>query len=162
MRDELKKPQSQNECMVINYDHSKNNGTHWVCLFTKNGESFYFDPYGIEPLLEVVDYCKEPRNYSTFEIQKPNEVICGHYCIYVLYKLSQGSSFLNTLVEMSLNKKHVTFNDTVENIPILNESEWYQDYENARKSDWRSAMLDRERFKRRIQELELLLSKHKK
>jgi len=101
MRDELVSiSPKRNECMVINYDISSNDGTHWVCLFTKNGESFYFDPFGLNPLPEIVDYCKEPRHFSRFQIQKPNEVICGHYCIYVLIKLSQGVSFEGILDEL--------------------------------------------------------------
>jgi len=55
--------------------------------------------------------------------------------------------------------KVVRFSDTVTTIPILNESEWYEDYKNARKSDWASIAADRERFKRRIQEFELVFSK---
>jgi hypothetical protein len=101
MRDELKskKPQSD-ECMVINIDHSSNNGTHWTCLFKQNGASYYFDSYGFEPTLEVLQYCKEPRYYSSYPIQKMNEVICGHYCIYVLYRLSNGNNFYDVCDEL--------------------------------------------------------------
>jgi hypothetical protein len=92
MRDELRKPKGDNECLVINIDHSCNLGTHWTCLFIKNGISYYFDPYGFSPTLEVINYCKEtPSYYNSFPIQKMNEVICGHYCIYVLYRLSINS-----------------------------------------------------------------------
>lgn len=89
MRDELENvTQTSGECLIINTDHSSNGGTHWTCLFSRNGKSFYFDPYGLAPPSEVTRYCKEPRVYSSFEIQKPNEVICGHYCIFVLFRLS--------------------------------------------------------------------------
>jgi hypothetical protein len=102
MRDELEKPRSDNECMVINIDHSRNEGTHWTCLFIKNGISYYFDPYGFPPTLEVINYCKESltpstRYYSSFSIQKMNEVICGHYCIYVLYRLSNNSGYFHDI-----------------------------------------------------------------
>jgi len=100
MRDELEKNQSRNECLILNTDHSRNEGTHWCSLFTKNGESFYFDPFGIQPPLEIVNYCKEPGLYSTFEIQKPSDVICGHFCIYLLYKLSNGEGFYKILDEL--------------------------------------------------------------
>jgi hypothetical protein len=94
MRDELNKAMKQdNECMVINLDHSLNSGTHWTCLCTKNKTSYYFDPFGFPPTLEVVNYCKEPRYYSSFPIQKFNEVICGHYCIFVLYRMNNGDDF---------------------------------------------------------------------
>ena len=99
MRDEIQN-QSKNECFILNIDESKNTGTHWTCLFTKNGESSYFDPFGIQPPIEIENYCAEPRIYSTFEIQKPSEVICGHYCIYVLFKLIEGETFFNILDEL--------------------------------------------------------------
>ena len=101
MRDELKsKNADRDECMVINIDHSSNEGTHWTCLFIRNGVSFYFDSYGFEPTLEVKDYCKGCRFYSSFPIQKLNQVICGHYCIYVLYRLGKGGDFYQVLDEL--------------------------------------------------------------
>ena len=101
MRDELKSEKaSLDECMVINIDHSSNEGTHWTCLFIQNGVSFYFDSYGFQPTLEVLEYCKEPRYYSSYPIQKMNEVICGHYCIYVLYRLSNGDKFYDICDEL--------------------------------------------------------------
>jgi len=100
MRDEIKE-MKDNECYVFNIDHSSNNGTHWTCLFSKNGESYYFDSFGIQPPLEVVKHCpNNHRLYNTFQIQKPNEVICGHYCIYVLYRLSNGYKFDDVLDEL--------------------------------------------------------------
>ena len=94
MRDELKnKKASSDECMVINIDHSRNVGTHWTCLSIKKGVSFYFDSYGFEPTLEVKEYCKEPRYFNLYPIQKMNEVICGNFCIYILHRLSSGDQF---------------------------------------------------------------------
>src|SRR5271166_2163980 len=67
MRDELQsKKATPNECMVINTDHSSNKGTHCTCLFINNGSSFYFNPYGFKPTVEVEKYCtlalsKTPR-----------------------------------------------------------------------------------------------------
>ena len=101
MRDEMTHRHStKNECMVINTDHSSNGGTHWTCLYIDEGKSYYFDSYGFEPTLEVKWYCKEPRVYNSFPIQKMNQVICGHYCIYVLYRLSNGEVFYDILNEL--------------------------------------------------------------
>ena len=104
MRDELQNMEATpNECMIINTDHSSNEGTHWTCLFIKNGSSFYFDPYGFKPTVEVEKYCtKKPRYYSSFQIQKMNEVICGHYCIYVLYRLSNGIELYDVCDELMI------------------------------------------------------------
>jgi hypothetical protein len=103
MRDELNKNRvsTDNECLVLNFDHSNNEGTHWTCIFIKNGELYYFDPYGFAPPLEVLDYYKcKNRWHNTFKIQQYGEVICGHYCIYVLYRLSNGYNFYDILDEL--------------------------------------------------------------
>jgi len=111
-----------NECLVLNIDHSNNNGTHWTCLFIKNDSCYYFDSYGFQPCLEVEKYCRNVKNryYNTFPIQtlrvwsstqtqsdrtqnfslknQLNKVGCGHYCIYVLYKLHNGFTDSSNLV----------------------------------------------------------------
>ena len=100
MRDELnsKRP-AHNESLVFNIDHSSNNGTHWTCLFIKNGIRCYFDSYGLPPPLELIEYCKGGY-YNSFRIQEDDEVICGHYCIYVLHRLSSGYDFYEILDEL--------------------------------------------------------------
>jgi len=122
MRDEINKETcSKNECFILNTDHSSNSGTHWTCLFTKNGKTSYFDPYGIEPPPEIKKYCKEPRIYSTFQIQKPSEVICGHYCIYVLWKLSNGEDFYDIQDELYNRSKTGGFlNNMIEKLGEYN------------------------------------------
>ena len=102
MRDELKNRKvTKNECMIINLDESRNQGTHWTSLFIKNKIPYYFDSYGFPPPEEVKRYYSaDSRYYNSFEIQKVNEVICGHYSIYVLYKLSNGFMFEDILDEL--------------------------------------------------------------
>lgn len=100
MRDELRQA-CENECMVINTDSSSNEGTHWTCLFIKKGIPIYFDSFGFPPPLEVMKYCKTQNiNFNTFKIQVNSEVICGHYCIYMLYKLSKGYNYYDILDEL--------------------------------------------------------------
>jgi len=105
MRDALNELKtSKNESLVLNHDDSSSGGTHWTCLFIKNGVAFYFDSFGLNPPLEIIDYCKGlERYYSTFKIQEYNEVICGHYSIFVLHKLSEGISFFDVLDELCRN-----------------------------------------------------------
>ena len=100
MRDQLNKNiVTGNKCLVLNIDHSENPGTHWTCLLIENGLPYYFDSYGFAPPLEIIQYC-ESGDYNSFPIQQPDEVICGHYCIYVLYKLSNGYKFYEILDEL--------------------------------------------------------------
>ena len=107
MRDELKNSK-QNECLVINTDHSQNEGTHWTCLYIKNGISYYFDPYGFPPTPEVINYCNDPRNYSSFPIQRMDEVNCGHYCIHVLHRLDNGDEFYDICFDL-FDKKNFCY-----------------------------------------------------
>ena len=126
MRDELKGKANPNESLILNMDESSGNGTHWTCLFVTKNCSYYFDSFGLPPPKEVISYCPNTelykyradalcseakpntRYYNTFKIQKPEEVICGHYCIYVLYKLSNSnkrvSQFYNICFQL-LNTK---------------------------------------------------------
>ena len=41
-------PKLKNGAYVINLDHSKNTGTHWIAIFLKNNEVIYFDSFGVE------------------------------------------------------------------------------------------------------------------
>ena len=104
MRDELNKNReaSENECLILNIDHSSNSGSHWVSLFIQNGVCYYFDSYGFQPPVEVEEYLHkfEKRHYNSFEIQKPNQIICGHFCIYMLFKLCNGYEFKHILDEL--------------------------------------------------------------
>ena len=102
MRDELaNRKNKKNECLVLNLDHSENNGTHWISLFTRNGISIYFDSFGLDPPEEVKDYCEETELYcGTNKIQENYEVICGHYCIFMLHRLSHGYKFFDVLSEL--------------------------------------------------------------
>ena len=103
MRDELNKNKaSNNECLVLNIDDSSNEGTHWTCLFIQNNICIYFDSFGFPPPVEVEQYCYQinERCYNSDRIQKAGQVICGHFCIYMLYKLSNGFDFYRVLDEL--------------------------------------------------------------
>ena len=83
---------------MLNY----NPGTHWTCLFIRDGVSFYFDPFGVQPTLEVEEYCSRvyKRFYNSISIQSINDVICRHYCLYVLLKLNGDEKLSNILDEL--------------------------------------------------------------
>jgi hypothetical protein len=100
MRDELKGKASQNESLVLNLDDFVGPGTHWVCLFIKNGEKIYFDSFGLKPPLELQEYCGTPIRYQSHQLQNYNQIICGHYCIYVLFRLSNGDSFKDIYLDL--------------------------------------------------------------
>lgn len=101
MRDELCGTIGRNESLVLNFDSSQGPGTHWVSLYSCNNRCYYFDSYGFEPPVEVRQYCTNADSYyNSFKIQHPNEVICGHYSIYVIYSLSKGIPYDTILDEL--------------------------------------------------------------
>ena len=75
MRDNLPKKINRTECAIVNLDDTSGPGTHWVCYYSNEKESFYFDSYGLDPPDEIVDYLKnfpsgygKPLHYNTTEI----------------------------------------------------------------------------------------------
>ena len=104
MRDELNKTKiTKDECLILNLDVNSGPGIHWMCLFTEHDVSYYFDSYGLPPPAEVLNYCKsKERYYAEYPIQQDDkvEILCGHYCVYVLYKLTNGYKFNEILEEL--------------------------------------------------------------
>ena len=101
------------ECFILNTDVSSSSGTHWVAVniadtsgysgssgaFGAGGTTYYFDSFGLEPIKEINRYCKQPRFYNSFEFQKLNEVVCGHLCLYFLYRMLYCKQDFNTVLD---------------------------------------------------------------
>ena len=92
MRNDLPRKPFKRECGILNLDGVSGRGTHWVCWY-KNYDNFYFDSFGVQPPNELIEYLSSPILYNTVKIQPDGEVICGHLCLYVLYRLSRGEGF---------------------------------------------------------------------
>ena len=61
----------------------------------------YFDSYGLDPPLEISNYLGLSIYCNTDCIQPKDTVVCGHLCLYVLKKLSDGMDYqdvLNSLI----------------------------------------------------------------
>ena len=86
MRDVLPQYSKNIECGTLNLDSINGPGTHWTC-WIKQSENlcYYFDSFGVNPPIEFEKYVKCDILYSTYQIQKMEEVICGHLCLLVLY-----------------------------------------------------------------------------
>ena len=97
----LPKVKLKSECGILNLDNSMGDGTHWTAWFRNNDMKIYFDIYGLEPPLEIINHLKRPIYYSTDCIQPRDTVVCGHLCLYVLKRLSDGEEYmyiLNSLI----------------------------------------------------------------
>ena len=95
--DTLPKKPNKKECGIVNFDKSGGSGTHWGAWY-KNGKSkIYFDSYGVQPPIEVINYLGKLIHYNTDQVQPVGQVFCGYLCLYVLKELSQGHQFQNVL-----------------------------------------------------------------
>jgi hypothetical protein len=100
VRDQLPEKPRSNECGVLNLDDSDGRGTHWVSWYKKGNLKIHFDSYGLPPPVELINYLKSPVYYNSERVQPDGMVICGHLCLYILKKLSDGYNFqevINTL-----------------------------------------------------------------
>ena len=82
----LEKP-NKKECGIVNFDKSGGPGTHWVAWYKKGRTKIYFDSYGIQQPIEVVEYLGSPIRYNTDQLQPAGQVFCSHFCLYVLKEL---------------------------------------------------------------------------
>lgn len=92
LRDTIPKKPKRNECGILNLDTSGGSGTHWVAWFKKGLDKYYFDSYGIQPPIELIQYLhctQSPILYNTEQVQQSDQVFCRHLCLYVLQQLSQ-------------------------------------------------------------------------
>ena len=101
-RDDLPPAALKHECGILNLDDTSGSGTHWVCWFKNSNLKIYFDSYGIQPPLELINYLKKPIYYNTDRIQPTNTVISGHLCLYVLKCCAAQDNFqdiINSLIK---------------------------------------------------------------
>jgi len=100
VRDSLPNKPKRTECGVLNLADSSGNGTHWVAWFKRNGKNYYFDSFGLQPLVELVRYLRPPMLYNTEKIQSNEQVFCGHLCIYVLKQAMLGRDLQEILNDL--------------------------------------------------------------
>ena len=108
-RDQLPEKIGNRESGIVNFNTSKEPGSHWVAYFRDSSKKIYFDSFGQVIPTEIQKYLKTKDEYrnnlpvierNTDVVQEPNTVICGHLCLYVLDNLSKGVNFqeiINTL-----------------------------------------------------------------
>ena len=79
---------------VINLDHSKNTGTHWIVLFVKSNEVIYFDSFGVEHIPEEIKKFIKNKNIksSIFRIQDYNSIMCGYFSIIFIEFMSKNKT----------------------------------------------------------------------
>jgi hypothetical protein len=97
VRDQLPEKTRDKECGILNLDDSNGRGTHWVSWYKKGNLKIHFDSYGLPPPVEMINYLKSPVYYNSERVQPDGLVICGHLCLYILKKLSDGFNFQDVI-----------------------------------------------------------------
>jgi len=72
----------------MNLDVTSGDGTHWVAWFKRGDKKWYFDSFGLPPPTELNDYLGD-MFYPTEQIQRRQEVICGHLCLVALKEVQK-------------------------------------------------------------------------
>ena len=99
MRDTLPSNPYHKECGIVNFNTSKQAGSHWVCYFKDEMDQkrIYFDSFGQITPIEIQRYLKtdiELKNgipaieRNTDIVQRSNTHVCGHLCLFVLTSLT--------------------------------------------------------------------------
>ena len=68
--DTLPRKPNKKECGIVNFDKSGGPGTHWVARYKNGKTKIYFDSYGVQPPIEVVEYLGSPIRYNTDQLQR--------------------------------------------------------------------------------------------
>ena len=79
---------------VINLDEHSDIGTHWVALYAKNNDITYFDSFWVEHIPKEIKAFIKNRNIKTnvFKIQAYDSIMCGYFCIGIIYFMFKGRS----------------------------------------------------------------------
>ena len=83
MRDRLPNRPMRNESAIVNLDKYEGSGTHWVCYRKRGNLVEYFDSFGVGPPAELIKYFGDNCTiyYNSEQVQKVNQIICGHLCL---------------------------------------------------------------------------------
>ena len=96
-RDKLPEYVNGASAYIINTDHSRGPGKHWVCVwFDGQGGGEYFDSFGVPPTLEpILRFIKRNLtgrfSYNTRLFQNLLSSACGLYVMYYVLMKSRGA-----------------------------------------------------------------------
>ena len=97
------------KCCICNTDTSNESGKHWVAFYSESSSHLeFFDSYGLHPSFYSFDV--PLTSYNNKQFQKDSSRLCGHYCIYYIYKRSSGNSLVQ--IQRKFNLSNMSLNDS--------------------------------------------------
>jgi len=90
------------QSLIVNLQDSTQGGSHWVCVAVLPRHVLYFCPFGGAPdprVLAMMERSRGRRSIinTTSQYQHSDSGSCGHFCVYVLRRLSEGVSLYDVL-----------------------------------------------------------------
>ena len=159
MRDTLPLKPHANECGIVNFNTSKEPGSHWVCYFKLGKDRIYFDSYGQITIYEVQRYLKTKSEKdkqvikrNTDIVQQSGTVICGHLCLFILKALTEGLTFRDVLNKLTTTATTTKSTTTI----VLNKGEgiqWTSDLANELHKPLRHNFQKRHVFVRNVDDI---------
>ena len=82
---------------VINLDKNELIGSHWIALYVNDNNVTYFDGLGVENIPKEIQKFIGSKNFITniYRIQAYNSMMCGYFCIGLIYFMLKGKSLLD-------------------------------------------------------------------
>lgn len=95
---------------VVNTHNSDEFKEHWVAIFFKYYEAYYFDSYGLPSLEEHIQLflqinCRRFDYNKTIRLQDDNSIMCRVYCVLALGFLAQGCD-LNIILSITFSPEN--------------------------------------------------------
>ena len=91
--DTLPRKPNKKECGIVNFDKSGGSGMHWVTWYKNGKTKIYFDSYGVQPLLEVINYLEVRYIITPINCNQRGKYFAVIYVYTFLKNLVRGISF---------------------------------------------------------------------
>ena len=98
--DSLKSKGSKNLYYIVNLNDSTQPGSHWVVINVKPNIIEYFDSFGLNAPMELVELSSRlglNYLYNSTQYQDLNSVLCGYWCLYFVNESRKGRSYYDIL-----------------------------------------------------------------
>lgn len=102
MKDEVKKLTIHDKMFfIVNYDTSKQSGSHWVAVVKQGDNVYHFGSYGVPPLREIkARFSQFNVYYNDRPVQLQGTAICGHLCLaFIEFMLKEKKTFYEFISE---------------------------------------------------------------
>ena len=103
--------------LIANTDPSHMPGQHWCAFYVTADCVYYFDPYGLPPLVKSFDTLMRCRKKSLVFPRRlqGSGTVCGHYCLYFILAMARKDAD----VMMDKFGQHLDANDRLVRMETL-------------------------------------------